>query len=155
MEEKRKENQRILWNSLEMGGVKRNIIIYLILLPIFCALSFVRLRDPEAQMIMCAVMALLIAPFLIFYLARLVRILLRAEEYVFCRTILSKPHASLNRDLFYFSVVLKDKGGKEFMTDTHAIFANRSLFDSLLENYVNQEVAVAYNPVTGMVVVIG
>ena len=155
MEALQKENRRRLWNSLEMGDVKRNILIFVILLPIFYIFSMARFRDPEPRIWMDVIMTLLILPFLIFYLVRLVNILRQAENYLFCQAVLDKPHASLNRDMFYFSVVLKGADGKEFMTDTHAIIANRILVGPQLEDYVNQTVTVAYNPATGMVVVIG
>ena len=155
MEELRKENQRRMWSSLEMGTVKRAIVVFLVTLLIVCIFSMARFREPEPRMIMCGLMTLIIAPFLIFYLVRLINILRQAEKYVFCQAVLDKPHASLSRDMFYFSVVLKDADGKEFMADTHGIFANRSLFGPQLEDYVNRTVTVAHNPATGMVVVIG
>lgn len=155
MEELRKENQQRLWNSLEMGDVKRNIVTFLVMMPIMWAIAVARVRQPEAQTLMLLLMAALVLPYLVFYVVRMVRILLHAEKYVFCQTKLTKPHNSLNHRLYYFSVVLKDGQGKEFMADTHAIFANRNLFGPQLEDYVNQTVTVAHNPVTGMVVVIG
>ena len=135
--------------------MKRNILIYVILLPILYIFSLARFRAPEPRIWMDIIMTLLIVPFLIFYLVRLVNILRQAEKYIFCQAVLDKPHTSLSRDMFYFSVVLKGADGKEFMTDTHAIFANRSLFGPQLEDYVNQTVTIAHNPATGMVVVIG
>lgn len=155
MEERRKENQRRMWTSLEMGDVKRNIVVFLIFLPVFWTLAIAKFRDPEPRLLMCVFTTLLVAPFLIFYIVRLVNILRKAEEYVFCQAVLDTPHASLNHDLYYFSVVLKGADGREFMADTHAIFATRSLFGPQLEDYVNRTVTVAHNPATGMVVVIG
>lgn len=155
MEEKRKENQHRLWHSLEMGDVKRNILITLIVMPLIGVIAAARIHDTEGKWLMAGLVAVFMLPYLLFYLIRMFSILNQAEKYIFCQAELTKPHASLNHDLFYFSVVLKDENGKEFMADTHAIFGSRSIFGLQMEDYVNQTVTVAHNPATGMVVVIG
>lgn len=155
MEELRKENRRRLWNSLEMKDVKRNLLVVLIAFPLIGLIATARINDAEGKLAMSVIVAALMLPYLLFYLIRLVRILLQAEQYVFCRTTLTKPHTSLIHWLFYFSVVLKDENGKEFMADTHAIFQTRSIFGLQVEDYANRTVTVAHNPATGMVVVIG
>lgn len=155
MEELRKENQRRLWDSLEMKDVKRQILTVLIVLPLVGAIAIARSRYEEVRWIMAGVTGLIMLPYLLFYVIRIVRILSQAEKYVFCQTTLTKPHTSLNHRQFYFSVVLKDANGKEFMADTHAIFTTRGIFDLQLEDYINKTVTVAHNPATGMIVIMG
>lgn len=155
MEDVKKENCRRLWHSIEMGEVRKYLIVYLVLWPIAYALAAGRFQDPAAKGFMIIMSAVVVLPFFLFYLIRMIRILLHAEEYIFCETELTKPHTSFNHRMFYFSVVIRNEEGKVFMTDTHAIFSARSLFCLQMEDYVNRAVTVAYNKVTGMVVVIG
>lgn len=155
MEEKRKEIRRKLWNSLEMGEVKRNLLIFLIAFPLLAWFATGRVYQPEAKLFMLGITAVLLLPYLLFYGVRMFNILHRPEHYVFCQTTLEKPHASLNHRRFYFSVVLTDEKGKVFMADTHGIFSTRGLFSLQMEDYVGRTVTVGYNPTTGMVVVIG
>lgn len=155
MDEKRKENRRRLWNSLEMGEVKRNLGMILVMIPLLCFLSAGQMNYPEAKMLAYGMLAVFSVPYLVFYLYRMACILDRPEAYHFCEATLHRPQSSFNRRLFYFSVVIRDEDGMEFMTNTHAIFGVRNLFGARMEDYTDRTVTMAYNKATGMVVVIG
>lgn len=155
MEELRKENRRRLWNSLEMGEVKRTIVMILVVVPLVWFLGTGQMNHPEAKWFALGLLAVFFVPYLVFYLYRMVCILDRPEAYHFCEATLHRPQSSFNRRLFYFSVVIRDEEGMEFMTNTHAIFGVRNLIGPRMEDYVDRTVTMAYNKVTGMVVVIG
>ena len=60
------------------------------------------------------------------------------------------------RESIKFRVVLEDAEGCKFVADTHSIFSTHKDLTGLgFEDYVNQEVTIAYNEETGNVVVIG
>lgn len=155
MEEKRKENRRRLWNSLEMGDVKRRIVVLLVMAPVLWLLTAGRLNHPEAKWFSLGLLAVFYVPYLVFYLYRMACILDRPEAYHFCEATLRRPQSSFNRRLFSFSVVIRDEDGMEFMTNTHAIFGVRNLIGPRMEDYADRHVTMAYNKHTGMVVVIG
>ena len=155
MEENSKEIRARLWNSLEMGEVKRNIIFILVAGPVLGFLTAGRMNYPEAKWLSIGMLAVFFVPFLVFYLYRMACILDRPEAYHFCEATLRRPQSSFNRRLFSFSVVIRDEDGMEFMTNTHAIFGVRNLLGARMEDYVDRTVTMAYNKTTGMVVVIG
>ena len=102
------------------------------------------------------ILAISVLPILIFCLWRTFRIFQAAESYIFCKTTLSNPMGGRFRDSIKFRVVLEDADGYKFVADTHSIFQTHVGFGGLgFEDYVNQNVTVAYNEETGNVVVIG
>lgn len=103
--------------------------------------------------IMAAISAV---PILIFCLWRTIQIFRQPESYHFCKTTLSNPKGGRIRDTIRFTVLLEDADGHKFIATTHSIFhTHRGSYALALEDYVNQEVTVAYNEETGQVVVIG
>ena len=141
------ENRRRLLNSLEMRCLARNIVIFLIMAPIFLLASRVNTAK-------WAVVAILLLSFLAFYLVRVVNILRKPEAYRFYRTMLTQPRRKYLTKSWYFTVTLEENG-IAFTRDTHAIFSAYDLAGPRADNYVNQTVTIAYNPETTMVVVIG
>ena len=142
------ENRHRLLNSLEIKCLARNVLILLIMMPIFLLAS-------RGNMAKWGVMAIVLLSFLIFYLVRLMNLLRKSESYRFYRTTLTQPQRNIPFKSIYFTVTLTEENGISFTRETHAIFARYGLAAPLVENYVNQDVTIAYNQETGMVVVIG
>ena len=91
-----------------------------------------------------------------FHLWRLYRIFSKPESYLFCQCLLDQPHADPNLNgIMYFTVTLELPGGTAKTVDTHSVFALRGIAPLIFEEYVNKTATIAYNPETGMVVVIG
>lgn len=157
--DRKKENQRKLWYSLEMAVVRRQLIligILWIVMAIICRIKFHQPYLREIEVLMQVVTALVILPFLGFYLWRTIQIFGRPEEYIFCKCKLSSPHQRLwTKGNMYFTVVIEDEELGRFTAQTHAIFESYGIIEPLLETYINRTVTIGYNRQTETVVVIG
>lgn len=154
-----KEIRQALWQSLDMVFVKMLLFWAMIANGIiFAVLFFTSMgMDPsERWTVIMTMMAVCLLPFLILCLWRTVQTFRQAESYTFCKAKLSNPMGGRFRDSIKFRVLLEDADGYQFVADTHSIFQTHVGFGGFaLEDYVNQEVTVAYNEETGNVVVIG
>ena len=147
-----------LWNSLEMQVVIKYLVFALIMavLCILLGLHELRYLDAAHRIIGTAIItAICVLPLLIFYIIRTFRIFWKPQGYHFCKTTLSKPKGGNIRHTIKFTVLLEDSDGHKFLADTHSIFYTKGFIGPLLEDYVNQNVTIAYNEETGNVVVIG
>lgn len=158
MQDIRKVRQE-LWNSLEMAFVKMFLFwtaVSAAILFFVMFLSSAGMDSQERTAILITMMAICLLPILIFCLWRTFRIFQAAESYTFCTAKLSNPMGGRLRDSIKFRVLLKDADGNQFVADTHSIFSTHKDFMGLgFEDYVSQEITVAYNEETGYVVVIG
>ena len=154
-----KEIRAMLWHSLDMAAVKALMVCAVIVNAIVFGVLFVTsagLDPAERWTVLLTMMAVCLLPFLVFCLWRTVQTFRQAESYTFRKAKLSNPMGGRFRDSIKFRVLLEDADGYQFVTDTHSIFStHRDLTGLGFEDYVNQEVTVAYNEETGNVVVIG
>ena len=154
-----REIRQALWQSLDMVFVKMLLFWAMIANGIiFAVLFFTSMgMDPsERWSVILTMMAVCLLPFLIFCLWRTVQTFRKAESYSFCTAKLSNPMGGRFRDSIKFRVVLEDAEGCKFVADTHSIFSTHKDLTGLgFEDYVNQEVTIAYNEETENVVVIG
>ena len=153
------EIRRELWHSLDMAFVK----VFLFWTAVFTAIMFVTMllasrgMDPQERVaVIGTILAITTLPILIFCAWRTFRTFQATESYIFCTATLSNPMGGRFRDSIKFRVVLEDADGYKFVADTHSIFSTHKDLTGLgFEDYVNQEVTIAYNEETGNVVVIG
>ena len=86
---------------------------------------------------------------------RYFRVFRKISRYTFRKAVLAQPHTSRFVHAFHFTVVLEGTEKGTVTTKTSSIFLARGWLGPFLEDYVNREVALAYNEETGQVVVIG
>lgn len=154
-----KEIRSDLWHSLDMAFVK----MFLFWTSVFTAIVFLvmffsskGMLPQERWAVMITIPTMILLPILIFCAWRTFRIFRAVESYTFCTTKLSNPMGGRLRDTIKFRVVLEDAEGYKFVADTHSIFSTHQDFTGLgFEDYVNQNVTIAYNEETACVVVIG
>ena len=154
-----REIRQMLWHSMDMAAVKMilfwaviaNVIVFGVLF--FSSLGM----DPsERWNVILTMMTVCLLPFLVFCLWRTVQTFRQAGSYTFCKAKLGNPMGGRFRDSIKFRVLLEDADGYQFVADTHSIFQTHVGFGGFaLEDYVNQNVTIAYNEETGNVVVIG
>ena len=139
-----------LKHSLEMDTIKRDILLFsgCIGLP---ALIMLYNEDVSGA---GALIALMLAGILIFYIWRIISIFRHPEGYILAECVLAQPHFKY-RGAYYFTVSFPMPGGESEILDTHAIFGGGGLDAAPMEDYVNKTAWIAYNPATDMVVVIG
>ena len=155
----KKEICRDLWHSLDMAFVKLFLFRTAVISAIFFVVMLFASRGmmpQERWPILGTMMAICFLPILIFCAWRTFRTFQSAESYIFCTAKLSNPMGGRFRDSIKFRVLLEDADGHKFVADTHSIFSTHKDFMGLgFENYVNQNITIAYNEETGNVVVIG
>lgn len=151
--DRKKEVRRYLRRTVEVSLMVRNFFIWLGITVLCGAIMYLNLR----HIWFVAIFVLIaIAPNLIFFLIRYLRIMAKAESYCFYRTKLTSPHHSLRiKHRFYFTVRLEEDGEVPLTVDTHSVFHTYSILWPRMEDCLNQTVTVAYNPETNMVVVAG
>ena len=150
---RKKEVRRYLRGTMEVKLLVRNFWIYLGLCGIFGAAMFLNTRRWDITVIMLAILGL---PYLLWFVIRYVRIMAKPESYCFYRAKLDMPHHSpYIRERFYFTVALDEEDGTHTVVNTHAVFHAYGMFYPKMESCLNQNVGIAYNPDTKMVVVAG
>ena len=152
--EKKEVNRDLLNGSLEVGCMRRDLIISLVIVG-FYLLLWRMMHEGAAFVLLSVIFGLCLSPVFGFWIWRLCRIYAKPEEYVFCKCTLSSPHQRLWLRSMYFTVVLETEEDGRIVVDTHAIFAPYGLVGPLVEDYINETVTIGYNRETGMVVVIG
>ena len=138
-----------LFHSLEVEHYGKQIATVGIVVLIFGTILLLR------QLSLGVLFTLTILPLLIYYGYRLIRIFRCADQYIFCRVTLSEPHHNFWTKSMYFTVTLEHPEISRRSRDTQPIFATHGIVPPLMEDYVNQTVTVAYNPLTDTLVVIG
>ena len=140
-----------LWNSVELAHIRGQLIVIAVFYLLM--MGFLSLRRSGFLPLVLA--SLMLGPFVIFYLIQILRIFCRVEEYVFCKTELSRPnHFPMTRGMFTFTGIIEADGSR-FPVETHAIFAGHGIIEPLMEDFVGKTVTIAWNRKTEMVVVIG
>ena len=144
-----------LWHSAEMAFVRLQIIVYTVLLLVWCLIPCFAENRSILLPIMAAIGGVCFAPFVVFWLWRTVQIFRSPEEYVFCRTELCQPHhAPIGRGMFSFMGVIETEEEGRFPVETHAIFQSAGA-RMQMEDYLGKTVTIAWNRETDLVVVIG
>lgn len=140
-----------LKDSLELHTMKRDFLLFACCLGIPCLFMV----SDESSSGAAALLGLMVLSILGFYIWRTICIFRSPEGYIFSKCELTQPHINPFLRCYYFTVRVELPNGQTSYVDTHAIFATHGIFEPVMENYVNSSVAIAYNPATEMVVVIG
>lgn len=138
-----------LRHSLEMDTIKRDILMFAGGLGIPALIMLYS----EYVFASGVFLGLILLGILGFYICRILSIFRNPEGYILAECTLSQPH-SRHRS-FYFTISFPLPDGQPDIVNTHAIFAEGGIFEPVMEDYVNKTAWIAYNPSTGMVVVIG
>jgi hypothetical protein len=150
--------RRKLRQSMELSYYLKNLVVFSLIYLVaggMAVLSSGTAQQPTMWLTMGIMLAVFYAPLLGFFLWRIIQIFRKPEEYIFCRTTLSQPHAGIFRNTMNFSVLLELPDGTRRTRTTHSIFMTHGLTVPLLEDYINREVTLGYNEETETVVVIG
>lgn len=154
--EKREENIRRLKKSLEVSTVIKNMILCTVVVLIFSGVGWLKHQDvPETSRLMVGLFIGFWLIFMMVYGIWLLQIFRSAQGYVFCKTRLCSLRRGIEKNTMGFYVTLEVPGVGKVNTKTRAIFQTHGWPGPLVENYVNQEVEIAYNCTTRQVVVIG
>ena len=150
---RKKEVRRYLRRTMEVKLLVRNLWLWL-LVSAACALALY--LNTKSWVFSVAMLVTLVVPYLIWFAVRYARIMAKAESYCFYRAKLDTPHPSLLiRNRFYFTVALGEEDGTHTVVDTHAVFHTYGIFFPKMDACLNQNVGIAYNPDTKMVIVAG
>ena len=154
----KKEIIQKLKDSLEVSIHIQTLVLVVVVvasaLGLYTLFNIDDFRDADLWRMLGIVTALTTLPFFAAIGWELRKIFRKAEFYRFYRVTLSSMHSSQWARTMYFTVVLRDADGARIV-NTNPIFGTRSLAGAPIEDYVNQDVTVAYNEETGEVVVIG
>lgn len=153
------EIRQKLRHSLDMTFVRIKVTIYICLLILGAILGLLHpsYRDMPFVLPICVVIfALCGLVFLVPALLIWFHIYREPAGYRFYKTTLRQPHGGFPRGFMYFTVLLEEPDGAKFVVNTNTIFQSYGTSFGLgVEDYVNQEVTIAYNEDTEAVVVIG
>ena len=138
-----------LWHSIEMHTIRRDFLLYLALFGLMWLMAVPGDTGPAVLML------LFLIPILVFYIWRTICIFRNPEGYIFSKCELTQPHSNFWLKMMFFTVRIELPNGRVDYVDTHAIFAAHGIAEPRMEDYVNRTATIAYNPSTGMVVVIG
>ena len=106
----------------------------------------------QAKTIVAMLMGLFVMlPYSLYCIYRAVIPFFCMDSYYFTEVLLDKPHHR-GKGSMYFTVTLRDRMGREFEADTHAIFGYGR--NPIFEDYINQKALIAYNEKTETVLVI-
>ena len=138
--------------SLEAAHIRSALALTTFLVVAYVTLMTFFWSGITFTLVLCG---LILIPIWCYYGLRYHRIFRKMEHYTFQKVLLSQPHASRWFHVFSFIIVLTDADGEPLVTSTSAIFLAHGWLGPILEDYVNREVRIAYNPVTRVVVVLG
>jgi hypothetical protein len=146
-----------LWSSVELAHYRNHLIIYTIAVTVGAVLAVLRndARDPALWGIAAILLAIVFLPFLGYYLFHIVRIFRKSDQYVFCKVNLVNPSAGWFRGTMYFTILAEHETMRKIVVNTRPIFHTHGLIGPLFCDYVNQQITIAYNSETEVVVVIG
>lgn len=144
------DTRQKLLHSLDMVFFRRQFILCGVFALIAILVPFLSGTPDMGILPICMVL-----PLLAFYLYRIWQIFREQERYIFRKVKLEEPHHNFWTKTMYFTVTFEDPRGQRISRDTRAIFYVQSITEPLMEDYVNQTVTIAYNPLTDTLVVIG
>ena len=151
--DRKKEVRRYLRRTMEVKLLVRNLWLWLLVSAVFALALYL---NTKSWVFSVAMLVTLVMPYLIWFAVRYARIMAKAESYCFYRAKLDSPHPSLLiRNRFYFKVALDEENGTHTVVDTHAVFHTYGIFFPKMDACLNQNVGIAYNPDTKMVIVAG
>lgn len=147
----------MLKNSVEVRAKKWSLIEFLCLDIFWGLLLLIPDKDSVSKALFCLLYFLVMLPLTVWYVYRIVQIFLYPECYTFTEALLDQPHQNPNSGgrwssgSLYFTVILRDRQGREIQVDTESIF---STSDPCFDDYVNKKALIGYNDKTQRVVVI-
>ena len=141
-------------NSVEHRHDRRVAILMTVVTVVIIALSAwtldsTRLRAKADVSLLMGIFVLV--PYSLYCIYRAVIPFFYMDSYSFTEVLLDKPH-HWGKGAMYFTVTLRDRMGREFERDTHAIFGQYQA--PVFEDYINQKALIAYNEKTETVLVI-
>ncbi len=141
-----------LKNSVEQRHNRRTAIFVSIATVFVLALAFGSFEQLRGRSVVSVFLGLFVlVPYSLYCIYKAVIPFFYMDSYSFTEVLLDKPHHR-GKGVMYFTVTLRDRMGREFERDTHAIFGNFS--DPVFEDYINQKALIAYNEKTETVLVI-
>jgi len=150
---RKKEVRRYLRRTMEVKVLVRNLWLWLVVSVVFALALYL---NTKSWVISVAMLAIPFMPYLIFFVIRYTRIMAKPESYCFYRAKLDMPKPSpFIRQRFYFTVALDEEDGTHTVVNTHAVFHAYGIFFPKMDACLNQNVGIAYNPETKMVIVAG
>ena len=150
---RKQEVRRYLRRTTEVKLLLRNTAIYLGINLVLAGVFFLNLRVWQASVLLPA---LWFVPYLVWFGIRYGRIMAKPESYCFYRAKLDLPRCIGGKPPRYYFILALDEGdGTHTVVNSHALFSSHGLFWPDMESCLNQDVAVAYNPETKMVVLAG
>ena len=149
----KKQIRRRIWDSLEVHYLRRDMILYVVILVVFLFITCIRQDSEEIIYIMLAAI-IVTAPFIGIQFYRIGRLFRKIEHYTFHKCTLERPHSIPFMRMLAFHVVINE-GDDTIFAETHAIFAPCGMMEPLMENYTGRTVTIAYNSATDQVAVIG
>ena len=141
-------------NSVEHRHDRRVAIWMTVVLVFVLALTTAATKEPPLQgraVGSVLVSLFVLIPYSIYCIYRAVIPFFCMDSYTFTEVLLDKPHHR-GKGAMYFTVTLRDRMGREFEADTHAIFGQYQ--NPVFEDYINQTALIAYNEKTETVLVI-
>ena len=150
---RKKEVRRYLRRTMEVKLLVRNLWLWLVVSVVFALALYL---NTKSWVISVAMLAIPFMPYLIFFVIRYTRIMAKAESYCFYQAKLDMPKPSpFIRQRFYFTVALDEEDGTHTVVNTHAVFHAYGIFFPKMDACLNQNVGIAYNPETKMVIIAG
>ena len=137
--------------SLEIAHIRAALVLWSFLVAAYVTVLTLFWGGFTFTTILCGAFLL---PIWVAYGWRWFRVFRKMEHYTFHKVTLTQPHAN-KFHAFYFEVELNPEEVGPITAKTSSIFLARGWLGPLMEDYVNREVALAYNEKTGRVVVLG
>ena len=137
--------------SLEIAHIRAALVLWSFLVAAYVTILTLFWGGITFTMVFCGAFLL---PLWVTYGWRYFRVFRQPEHYTFHKVTLTQPHAN-KFHAFYFEVELNSAEVGPITAKTSSIFLARGWLGPLMEDYVNREVALAYNEKTGRVVVLG
>jgi len=138
--------------SLEVAHLRSALAVTSFLVAAYVGVMTLFWGDITFTIVLCG---LILLPIWLAYGWRYTRVFRRPEGYRFYRASLTHPHAGRWFHAFYFTVELHTEEAGTITANTSSIFLARGWLGPHLENYLNKEVTLAWNEITGQVVVMG
>lgn len=143
-------NYERLKHSVEAKACGKDCLAMGIMLLIFTLLLCIPGSDAADVFILWLLYLFGILPLFLYTLYKLLEIFLHIDCYSFTEVVLDQPRQGY-KGAMYFTVILRDRQGRELEMDTRQIFSRGN---PNFEDYVNQRALIGYNDKTERVVVV-
>ena len=142
-------NYEQLKTSVEAKSCAQECLVSIFFLIVFAIPLFI--GENTSKTFMLWLMELFgFLPLFLYTLYKLIEIFLWIDCYSFTEVVLDRPQQGY-KGAMYFTVILRDRQGRELEVDTRQIFSRSS---PSFEDYVNQRALIGYNDKTERVVVV-